>query len=150
MILAVIVALTSLQSAFAQPTDDPPIVVRDPASFVATLAFQMDSQGAEPLRATFLQLFGGSLGPQFEAQLVVYERAIGTRRAIVSRRIEDVTLSDAVRSIYHYHYYGQNLWIFTRVDFVRIDNERWAVSSLAFNSDWATIYSPSTPSFTRN
>ena len=71
---------------------------------------------------------------------MTYERSLTSPRAALSRVTEDVTLSDTLRSIYLYHYYGENIWVHTRIDFVRIsDDGEWAVAALSFGGDWSIV-----------
>ena len=124
-----------------------PIVTADPARYVGELADNMAVGGVAPLRAMYVEMYrGAALPTNIEAALLTYERAITERRAVLGRVIEDVALSDTYRAIYTYHYYGENLWLFTRVDFVRI-GEEWALSAAAFGSDWSAVAMTTTPSF---
>lgn len=145
----IIMLVCGLAPGFAR-AEDPPITVADPGSYVATVARQMQTEGMQPLRATFAQIASdssGRLSPEIEANIVVYERAIEHRPARLYRLLDDVTLADTVRHIYYYHYFGGNAWLFTRFEFVRISDQRWALSGLSFTSDWRTIALVTTPGF---
>ncbi|HYD86954.1 MAG TPA: hypothetical protein VEA80_05740 [Vitreimonas sp.] len=128
-----------------------PVVVADPARHVTELSNNMSVAGVAPLRALYSQMYSGAALPSnVEAALLTYERAITSPRALESRIIEDITLSDAYRAIFLYHYYGSNAWIFIRLDFVRIGPEEWTVSAATFGSEWTRVAIPVTPGFTSN
>jgi len=103
--------------------------------------------GVRPIREAFEALVGGTIPADAEAGIVTYEQAITQLPARVSRVIEDVTLADSVRIIYLYHYYGDNSWIFTRLEFISIGDGRWAFNRLAFADRWATVVVATTPGF---
>jgi hypothetical protein len=65
----------------------------------------------------------------------------------VSRVIDDVVLSDMVRSIYLYHYFGENNWVYTRLDFGGIGDGRWALTGVCFADRWSNIVVATTPGF---
>jgi hypothetical protein len=147
---AFVVVLMCVLAPDLARAEDPPITIADPASYVATVARQMQTEGMQPLRATFAQIASdssGRLSPEIDANIVVYERAIEHRPARLYRLLDDVTLADTVRHIYYYHYFGANAWLFTRFEFVRISDQRWALSGISFTSDWRTIALVTTPGF---
>jgi hypothetical protein len=127
--------------------DDPPIVTTDPAQYAQTFADSMAIAGVRPIREAFETLLGGPVAQESEAGLVTYERAITQLPARVSRVVEDVTLSGTVRTIYLYHYYGDNSWIFTRLEFIFIGEGRWTLNRLAFADRWANVVVATTPGF---
>lgn len=136
------VAALSAPIASAQP-----VVTPDPARFVGELSNNMAVGGVAPLRALYVEMYrSAALPTNIEAALLTYERAIAQPRAVIGRVIDDVTLSDSYRAIYTYHYYGENYWLFTRIDFVRIGDE-WALSAAAFGSEWSTVALSTTPGF---
>lgn len=124
-----------------------PIVTPDPARYASELSNNMAVGGVAPLRELFGEMQrGAALPPDVEAALLPYERAVTQRRAVIGHVIDDVMLSDVYRALYLYHYYGENFWLFTRLDFVRIGDE-WALSGAAFGSDWSKVALISTPGF---
>lgn len=136
-------------AAFAGPAfaDDPPIVTTDPTQYAQTFADSMALAGVRPIREAFEDLVGGPVPQESEAGLLTYERAITQLPARVSRVVEDVTLSDTVRMVYLYHYYGDTAWIFTRLEFVAIGNGRWSLNRVAFADRWANVAVATTPGF---
>jgi hypothetical protein len=139
-------------TAFAGSVDahaEAPIVTDNPRTFANDLAGRMQ-QGVGALRETYAVLFAGAaLAPQLDAALIVYERGAAGKSATVHAIADDVALSNVFRSIYLYHYYGENMWMFTRVDFARIADNQWAVTSLSFSSEWSQVVSTTTPGFRR-
>lgn len=128
--------------------DDPPVVTTNPALYAQTFADSMAMSGVRPIRDVFQALMGGPLPPDVEPGLITYERAITQMPARVSRVIEDVTLAgDVTRMIYLYHYFGDNSWIFTRLEFVFLGDGRWALNRVAFADRWAAIVVATTPGF---
>jgi len=144
-ILFCLAALFALQAAdaFAQP-----IVTRDPRAYMETLADAMGVSGMAPLRSLYVEINRGApLNTNVEAALLSYERGLPSQQAAIARVAEDVMLADTLRSIYLYHYFGENYWVFTRVDFVRIADADWAVAYVAFSSEWNSITISTTPGF---
>ncbi|MBX9746365.1 MAG: hypothetical protein K2X34_05660 [Hyphomonadaceae bacterium] len=141
---AILLAHFAAPEASAQP-----IVTRDPRAYMETLADAMGVSGMAPLRSLYVELSNNApLSTTVEASLLAYERGIPTTRAFVAKIEEDLTLSDTYRQIYLYHYWGQNYWLHTRVDFVRISNDgEWAISYVGFASEWSTLASGVTPGF---
>lgn len=140
----------ALFGARAHAQNPPAVVTENPASYTQGFADAMALQGIRSLRETYVTLytpFGGVVPTNIESTLMVYERAIGSGTAQISRIVEDVTLGEALRIIYAYHYFGNNLWLFTRLEFYFLGDGRWALGSLAFADQWDAIASPTTPSF---
>jgi hypothetical protein len=80
--------------------------------------------------------------------LLAYERGLPSQQAVVSRVTDDVSLSDTFRSIYLYHYYGDNFWVHTRLDFVRVSQDgEWALAFAGFSSEWSGVALATTPGF---
>jgi hypothetical protein len=128
-----------------------PIVTSDPGRYAAELSNNMAVGGVGPLRGLYVSMFpGASLPTNIEATLLTYERAITSPRAMEAGIVEDVSLSNRYRSVYLCHYYGTNLWVFTRVDFVRISPTEWALTAAAFGSEWSSVAQVMTPSFQSN
>lgn len=124
------------------------VVVRDPRAYADTLADAMGVSGMAPLRALYQEVSpSGTVSATVEAALLAYERGLPSTRAPIAKVQEDVTLSDTYRQIYLYHYWGQNYWLHTRLDFVRISDTEWSVSYVAFGSEWGGLASPVTPGF---
>lgn len=124
------------------------ISMSDPDAYARQLADRMTSEGVEALRAPLTELYAyqvhvpvasAQLPPQWQAQFTTMQTVIAGRRASVSREISDVTLADTLRSIHYYHYFGDNVWIFTRLDFVRVANGRWALSYLLWGGDASVV-----------
>ena len=127
---------------------EPPIVMRDPGQYAQTFADSMALAGVRPLRDAFTTLVAPNAPPpELESALRVYETAITQLPARVSRVVEDLVLGDALRTIYLYHYYNDNSWIFTRLDFVRIGEDRWALHRISFSDRWANVVLTTTPGF---
>lgn len=128
--------------------DDPPVVTSNPTVYAQTFADSMALAGVRPIREAFEALVGGPVPQESEAGLVTYEQAITALPARVSRVIEDVSLGGGtVRMIYLYHYFGDNTWIFTRLEFVSIGDGRWSLNRLAFADRWANVVVATTPGF---
>ncbi|MEZ5956746.1 MAG: hypothetical protein R3C27_05975 [Hyphomonadaceae bacterium] len=143
-------ALTAVVLAYvvAPCVSAQPIALRDPRAYAETLADTMGVSGMAPLRSLYVEVSpNGAVSAAVEAALLAYERGLPTTRAVIAKVEEDVTLSDTYRQIYLYHYWGQNYWLHTRVDFVRISDTEWAVSYVGFASDWAVLAPPVTPGF---
>lgn len=149
-LLFAIAMMAALLGAQARAQNPPAVVTDNPARYAQGFADAMALSGIRSLRETYVILygpFGGALPTNIESTLLVYERAIGSATAQISRVIEDVTLGEATRTIYIYHYFGDNLWLFTRLDFYFLGDARWALGSLAFADQWASIVSATTPGF---
>lgn len=149
-LLFAIAMMAALLGAQARAQNPPAVVTENPAGYAQGFADTMTLSGIRSLRETYVILygpFGGTLPTNIESTLLVYERAIGSATAQISRVIEDITLGEATRTIYIYHYFGNNLWLFTRLDFYFMGDGRWALGSLAFADQWASIVSATTPSF---
>lgn len=146
-LLAVVVILMALVSA--TPASAQAITTRDPRAYMETLANTMGVSGMAPLRSIYGEINNGAaLSTTVEAALLAYERGIPTTRAVIAKVEEDVMLSDTYRQIYLYHYWGQNYWLHTRIDFVRISADgEWAMSYVAFSSEWGNLTSATTPGF---
>lgn len=124
-----------------------PVVTDDPATYAATIARQMQTEDVAPLRYIFAELSGGQVSTNVDANLMAFERAIAHREARLAQQIEDITLSDTVRQIYYYHYYGDNTWLFTRFEFARVGEQSWALTGLTFSASWTGIVLGVTPGF---
>jgi hypothetical protein len=125
-----------------------PVITRDPAQYAQTFADSMALAGVRPIRDAFETLAAPNEIPAEAASgLVTYERAITRLPAQVSRVIEDVELGGAVRTIYLYHYYGESTFIFTRLEFVRVSQDEWGLTRIAFADRWAGIVLATTPGF---
>lgn len=127
-----------------------PVTTDNPAAHAQGLADGMALTGIRALREAYRELLGGETGTvpaNVETSLLVYERAIGSRTAIVSRIVEDVTLSGTLRMIYIYHYYGENVWVYTRIDFHSMGEGRWVVAALSFADQWTNVAILTTPGF---
>lgn len=145
-----VVAIFALVCVWAAPARaaDPPIVTTNPAEYAQTYADSVALGGVEPIRDIFQTMQGGTaLATDLEAAIMVYERANLTKPAAISRVIEDVQLSDVLRVIYTYHYFGANSWIFSRLEFVRVSDTEWALNRVAFADRWANVVLETTPSF---
>lgn len=128
-----------------------PVVMSDPGRYASDLSSTMSVAGIAPLRAMYSQMYSGAALPSnIEAALLTYERGVTSNRALESRVIEDVSVGDAYRAIFLYHYYGSNAWIFIRLDFVRISPDEWTLSAASFGSEWTTVAIATTPSFRSN
>lgn len=125
----------------------PPIVTPNPVAYVEDVSTVMSRTGVRPLRDIYMQIYTGSLPANVEGSLVTYERAIGDKQSILSRVVEVTSLADTFTSVYTYNYYGANAWIFTRFDFVRISDSEWALSAVAFSSEWSYVAVQTTPGF---
>jgi hypothetical protein len=146
VLLAILASVFVL--AVARPAAAQPIVTDDPREYMETLRDAMGVSGMGPLRSLYQQLAGSAgINPQIEAALMVYERNMSSPRAAVARVTEDITLGDTLRTVYLYHYWGDNLWVHTRLDFVRISPTEWAVAYIGFGSEWHTIAQPMSPGF---
>jgi hypothetical protein len=126
------------------------VVTDNPALYAQGLADGMALTGMRALREAYRDLVGdesGAVPANIESSLLVYERAIGSRTAIVSRVVDDVVLSNTLRTIYIYHYFGESAWVFTRIDFHSIGEGRWAVAALSFADQWRNVAIQTTPGF---
>jgi hypothetical protein len=143
-----IIALALLHLAVPAASAQP-VVTNNPRAYMETLSNAMGVSGMTPLRSVYEEVGNGApLNPTVEAALLVYERGLPSTQAVVSRVSEDIMLSDTLRSIYLYHYYGENYWVHTRVDFVRISGDgMWAVAYVGFASEWNSIVINATPGF---
>lgn len=124
------------------------IVTADPEAYARQLADQMSAQGTEALRPVLLELYANQirvpvasaqLPPQYQAQFTTMQTLIAGRRASITQKLNDVTLAGTLRSIFYYHYYGDNIWIFTRFDFVRVASGRWGVSLVLWGGDQSVV-----------
>ncbi len=142
-VVAILLTVAATSNASAQS-----VVTRDPRAYTETLADAMGVSGMAPLRSLYVQIApGGTINATVEAALLSYERALPTTSAAIAKVEEDVTLSDTYRQIYLYHYWGQTYWVHTRLDFVRISANEWALSYLAFGSEWSALASSTTAGF---
>jgi hypothetical protein len=146
--LATLVVLGTPSAALAQ---SPPVTTADPAQYMRDVSALMSRTGISTLRDIYVTMFQTSALPaSVEGALVTYERLVAGRQAVLGRIVEDTQLSDTFRSIYTYHYFGDNAWLFTRFDFVRISDTEWALSAAVFSSEWSNVAALATPGFTSN
>jgi hypothetical protein len=145
-----VAALALVGFAPSQARAEPPaIVVANPGEYARSFTERM-SGGIVALREEYQAVLrSATVPPQVDAALTPYERIASGRRALVARVVEDMVLADSIRTIYGYYYYGDNAWLFVRMDFVRTGDSAWAVSGLTFHSEWAGVVTPSTPGFSR-
>lgn len=136
--------VAALGSARAQTT----AVTENPAAYAQGIADAMALSGVRPLRQLYEEMLSSpTLPADLESGLMVYERAIGQKAAEVSRVIEDIVLSDVLRVIYLYHYFGDNSWVYTRLEFHAVGDGRWAVARVSFADQWSNVVLTTTPSF---
>jgi len=145
--LFALAALGLLLAPSTATAQSPPVTMANPSQYAADVANLMSRRGVAPLREIYNLMFGATLPANIEAALIAYERAIDGNTAVIGRVVETTTLADSFRSIYMYHYFGNNAWIFTRLDFVRISETEWALSTTAFSSEWSGVVSTTTPGF---
>lgn len=140
-------APASAQSlAFAQPNANL-VATSDPADYVKNLDDRISQHGMAALRDTFTSMFG-EVPPQMSQIMLFYEGYVGHDPARVSQVLDDVSLSGRIRMIYSLHIFGPHKLLFTRADFVRIDDANWAMNGVAFGSSWAQVAALTTPGFT--
>lgn len=148
-LLLTLVLLGAAIAPGAALAQSPPITTENPGQFTRDVSALMSRTGVGALRDIYVRLFASSALPaNVEGALVTYERAIGGQSAVLGRVVEDTTLANTFRSVYTYHYYGSNAWLFTRFDFVKISDSEWALSAVAFSSEWSSVAVQTTPSFT--
>jgi hypothetical protein len=147
--------LTAVASAQAQSAVQAIITTPDPAIYSQQLADRMATEGVSALRPVLTQLYANQvrvpvasvqLPPQYEAQFTTMQGLIAGRHASLERKLDDVVTANTLRSIYYYHYYGDNIWIFTRFDFVRVADDRWAVSLVLWGGDQSVVGISPSPS----
>ena len=145
-IAALAALICAATSARAQ---DAAFTTTDPAVYAQAFSDAMTLSGVRPIRETFTRMLagGGTLTADLEAALQPYEAANLQTPARIARVIDDVMLSDVLRTVYLYHYFGGNGWIFTRLEFVRISETEWSLSRLAFSDRWAAVALSTTPGF---
>ena len=144
--LAALMIFGAPSAAHAQ---SPPITTENPAQYMRDVTALMSRTGISALRDVYVTMFQSSALPaNVEGALVTYERVVGGNQAVLARVVEDTQLGDTFRSIYTYHYFGNNGWLFTRFDFVRISETEWAVSAVVFSSEWSNVAILTTPGFT--
>ncbi|HRE44234.1 MAG TPA: hypothetical protein PKY87_09710 [Terricaulis sp.] len=141
-LMAALGAALSATAAFAQSPADTLITVDNPATYSQRLADEIARDGViatAPILTRIYALQAGvadiQLNPQQLAQFTTIQQMIAGRRATVVQQLADIALADTLRSIYYYHYFGRNVWIYTRLDFVRVGETQWALSALLWNSD---------------
>lgn len=126
----------------------PPVVTSNPLQYVQDVSALMSRAGVGPIRDIYAQIYPSALPPNIEGTLITYERAIAGKQSRLSRVIDVASLADTFSSIYTYQYYGENLWLFTRFDFVRISETEWALSAVSFSSEWSFVALQTSPGFT--
>lgn len=144
LVWALLVSPFALSSPSAAQTVQNTITTDDPAAYSQQLADRITTDGVAALRPVLAQIYSiqvrvpngaVQLPPQAEAQFATMQGLIAGRHAVVAQKLDDVTLANTLRSIYYYHYYGENLWVFTRFDFARVGNNQWALSYLLWSAD---------------
>ena len=144
ILLALAAVFVFAAPARAQTT----VITTDPRGYAQGLMDAMTLGGMRPLREAYTDMFNGAqLSANIETTLLVYERAIGQNSAHVARIADDVVLSDVLRVIYLYHYFGENSWVYTRLTFHAVGDGRWAMAQLSFADQWATIVVATSPGF---
>lgn len=123
-----------------------PIVTTDPAAYVQDLDGRIAEHGMAAIRDVSTAMFG-EIPPQFSALMLAYEGYVGHAPAQSWQVVDDITLANRVRSIYSLHIYSSHQLLFTRADFVRVDNSNWSMTGVSFGSSWAQIVTPTTPGF---
>ena len=157
MILGILLATFALPSvAMAQNAVAKTITTPDPGAYSQQLADRIATDGVAALRPVLTQLYAiqvhvpaasAQLPPQYEAQFTTMQSVIAGRHATINRKLDDVTLADTLRSIFYYDYFGDNVWIFTRFDFVRVGDNRWAVSLVLWGGDESVVGIAPAPGF---
>jgi hypothetical protein len=147
--IAVLVAALAAPAVAQQANGATAVVtMADPAAYAQQIANRMNTDGVSALRPALTELYANSihvpvanaqLPPQWEAQFTTLQTLIAGRHAAITQKLSDVVLADTLRSIYYYHYYGDNVWVFTRFDFVRVGNGRWAVSLVLWGGDESVV-----------
>lgn len=148
LVWALLVAPLALSSPSAAQIAQNTITTDDPATYSQQLADRVTTDGVAALRPALAQIYSiqvqvpnGSvqLPPQVEAQFTTMQGLIAGRHAVVAQKLDDITLANTLRSIYYYHYFGGNLWVFTRFDFARIADGQWALSYMLWSGDQNSI-----------
>jgi len=134
------------QLGFHSP-DAHPIVTTDPSAYVQDLDTRIAAHGMEPLREVFTSMFG-EVPPDVSRIVLTYDGYVGHQPARSWQMIDDISLSNRLRSIYTLHVFSSHQFLFTRVDFIRVDDANWAMNNVTFGSAWPQVAGPVTPGFT--
>ncbi len=148
-VIATLIAASIAPAAAAQQNGATSvIIVADPDAYARQIADQMSTQGTDALRPVMLELYANQIHvpvasaqmpPQYQAQFTTMQTLVAGRHASITQKLSDVSLAGTLRSIFYYHYYGDNIWVFTRFDFVRIANGRWGVSLVLWGGDESVV-----------
>lgn len=145
-LLAAIGAALLAPAAFAQNPEASLIPVDNPATYSQRLADEIARDGVNatmPILSRIYAVYAGveeiQLNPQQLAQFATAQQMIAGRRAQVVQQLADIALADTIRSIYYYHYFGGNVWIYTRLDFARVGETQWALLALMWNADASAL-----------
>ena len=111
----------------------------NPEGYVEEFLDDLVTDGIPPFRDFFTAL--GNTSPQLEATLAIVAKRDARQGKRHGKLIETVTANDALKQIYAFGFFGDNNWLFMRIDFVWIGNE-WAISNYNFNSDYEAVIGP--------
>jgi hypothetical protein len=120
----------------AQSANRPLEYAPDPQIYVRELLQEAATKGMDPIRAFTDRL--GVRSPQFDATLESIDALSLKRPENIVRLLTEVETGGALRQIYAYTYFGNNVWFFWRFDFVMTD-KGWAVSAFNFDNDYAKV-----------
>lgn len=152
-VVCALVLMVALQTR-ARAQSDNVITTEDPAAFARELADRVSAEGVDALRPILTEIYAIQMrtaGAQLPAQqAAIFDAAqamIAGREASIISELDDIVLGGAFRTIFYYHYFGDNVWIFSRFDFVRMDDRRWALSLLLWGGDASLVGLSPAPTF---
>jgi hypothetical protein len=125
-----------------------PIVTTDPASYMQDFGQHIAAHGMAPIRDVTTAMFNGEVSPQMNQIMLFYDGYIGHEPARSWSVIDDVTLSDHVRMIFALFVFSSHQFLFTRTDFIRVDNSNWSMNGVSFGSNWSQVAVTLSPGFT--
>ena len=118
------------------------VTTNDPGRFVEDFLTDVREQGIQASAALFRDL--GLDTPQITSAIMTVEAQEGDPESRWTTVIGSNEAGGALQQVYAYSYLGNNIWLFYRIDFVRISDAQWAVSEFSFNSEHPQIVDPST------
>ena len=117
------------------------VITEDPEAYVSGVLSDIETEGMSSVRALFNEM--GLNNPQNEAAISVYQSHEDPSQKRWTELMGVVESGNALQQYYGYAFIGGNSWIYLRIDFNRMSDTDWVLSSLVFNSEYSQIMAPS-------
>ena len=134
--VALFILVFSAGSAWSQDTVEL-ITTNNPEGFALEFMSEVESEGVVRAKRLFSDL--GLSNPQHDGIFSYYVSMQGDQNDRWSKIMGSVNNAGALNQVYAYAYLGNNVWTFWRFDFMKINDDDWAVANVIFNSDYNAV-----------